>query len=158
MNLLTFWSCIIWSYAYGVYFYFKINQFSYFKRLTSQQTFVGVVLFEYNKMTQFLKNNWLQTRQGILRKIFFVSPVIYSLVYACTVIISSNRQSLIDWIYMYGLLFHYLGICSLLDRTQCLLKGSCFVKNLDGWILMNTNPIDTWNMAYWKSWNQQVWK
>ena len=46
----------------------------------------------------------------------------------CTLIISSNRQSLTDWIYMYGLLFHYLGICSLLDRTQCLLKGSCLVK------------------------------
>ena len=48
--------------------------------------------------------------------------------YVCIIIISSTRQSLIDWIYMYGLLFHYLGICSLLDRTQCLLKGSCLVK------------------------------
>ena len=47
---------------------------------------------------------------------------------------------------MYGLLFHYLGICSLLDRTQCLLKGSCLVQNkrVEYWWIQILSTHEIW--------------
>jgi len=129
LNLLTFWSCIIWTYTCCVYLYFTINQFfTATDRHHNRSSFVRFYLRAIKRCNSW-KQNWLKTRQCMSRKtLCFVSLLIHSIMYICIIMISSKRQSLIDWIYMYGLLFHYLGICNLLDRTQCLLKGSCLVE------------------------------
>ena len=97
---------------------------------------------------QFLKIQLIEDQTvHVKKKTFcFVSLLICSIMYICIIIISSTRQSLIDWIYMYRLLFHYLGICSLFDRTQCLLKGSCLVQNkrVEYWWIQILSTHEIW--------------